>query len=264
REFLDFFWDIAKPEQDTRLRAIESLIQYLKHSEKPDELEYSLKRLVDGLAHTREVARPGFSLALGQLLGSFVEIPLQSILDRVKEKHDLQTTKKKLIRNALFGNFFGVLALSQSTRLSKVLQSLSQHKDHLKDLPTKTMMDILADTPEEVFEEVLKGALKTDLSSAFRTPEQLHLLLVAMQRFPRSFTPKNLNKLLGSSAVITSDNVQKLSELLKTAAFSVKKDCILPSVAVDLLKLSLREGSFQLFWSKVIVGGMLRDQQGPT
>lgn len=33
----------------------------------PDELEYSLKRLVDGLAHTREVARPGFSLALGQV-----------------------------------------------------------------------------------------------------------------------------------------------------------------------------------------------------
>lgn len=34
REFLDFFWDIAKPEQDTRLRAIEGLIQYLKLSEK--------------------------------------------------------------------------------------------------------------------------------------------------------------------------------------------------------------------------------------
>lgn len=34
REFLDIFWDIAKPEQDTRLRAIENLIQYLKESEK--------------------------------------------------------------------------------------------------------------------------------------------------------------------------------------------------------------------------------------
>lgn len=32
-----------------------------------DELEYTLKRLVDGLAHTREPARPGFSLALGQV-----------------------------------------------------------------------------------------------------------------------------------------------------------------------------------------------------
>lgn len=33
----------------------------------PDELEYTFKRLVDGLAHTREAARPGFSLALGQV-----------------------------------------------------------------------------------------------------------------------------------------------------------------------------------------------------
>lgn len=34
REFLDFFWDIAKPEQEIRLKAIENLIQYLKTSEK--------------------------------------------------------------------------------------------------------------------------------------------------------------------------------------------------------------------------------------
>lgn len=34
REFLDFFWDIAKPEQEIRLKAIENLIQYLKKSEK--------------------------------------------------------------------------------------------------------------------------------------------------------------------------------------------------------------------------------------
>ena len=58
--------------------------------------------------------------------------------------------------------------------------------------------------------------------------------------------------------------LNRLSELLRTAAFSVKKDCTLPTVAVDLLKLSLTEGSFTLFWTKVIVGGMLREQQGPT
>lgn len=34
-----------------------------------DELEYTFKRLVDGLAHIREAARPGFSLALGQVSG---------------------------------------------------------------------------------------------------------------------------------------------------------------------------------------------------
>lgn len=30
REFLDFFWDIAKPEQETRLQATEKLLEYLR------------------------------------------------------------------------------------------------------------------------------------------------------------------------------------------------------------------------------------------
>lgn len=34
RQFLDYFWDIAKPERDIRLKAIEDLIEHLKQSEK--------------------------------------------------------------------------------------------------------------------------------------------------------------------------------------------------------------------------------------
>uniref|UniRef100_A0A665XDE0 MYB binding protein (P160) 1a n=1 Tax=Echeneis naucrates TaxID=173247 RepID=A0A665XDE0_ECHNA len=248
RIFLDFFWDIAKPEQEVRLKAVENLIQYLKTSNKEDELEYTFKRLVDGLAHTREAARPGFSLALGQVLSAFEDISLQSILDRIKEKHNLQTVKKKLVRNAMFGNLFGVLALHQSSRLSKVSSQL--HSSFLK----KT----------DVFEEVLLGALQTDLASAFSTPEQLQLLLVALQRFPQTLKPKKLKKLLGSSTIINNDNIPKLIDVLKTAARSVKKERILPAVALDLLKLSLKEDSFQLFWKKAIVEGMLKEPPGPT
>ncbi|XP_062309890.1 myb-binding protein 1A-like protein isoform X2 [Osmerus eperlanus] len=274
REFLDFFWDIAKSEQEIRLKAIENLVEYLKNSNKPDELKYTLKRLVDGLGHTREIARPGFSLALGQVLSVFEDVPLQSALDLIKEKHNLETVKKKLIRNALFGNFFGVLALSQSNRLSKepqvvlqcvqLLQSLSQHREHLKDLPRKTMVDILNETPVEVFEEVLLRALKSDLSSAFSTPEQLQLLLVALQRFPQVLKPKKLNKLLGTSTIVTPDNIPKLTEVMRIAARSVKKDKQLPGVALDLLQVSLKEKNFELFWNETIINGMLKDPPGPT
>ncbi|XP_054481396.1 myb-binding protein 1A-like protein [Anoplopoma fimbria] len=274
RVFLDFFWDLAKPDQDVRLKAVENLIQYLKTNNKADELEYTFKRLVDGLAHTREAARPGFSLALGQVLSAFEDVPLQSILDKIKEKHNLQTVKKKLFRNATFGNLFGVLALHQSGRISKepqvvlgcvqLLQSLSEHRQHLRDLPTKTMTDILNEIPEEVFEEVLLSALQTDLASAFRTPEQLQLLLVALQRFPQTLKPKKLKKLLGSSTIINVDNIPKLTEVLKMAARSVKKDCVLPAVVLDLLKLSLKEDSFQLFWNNAIINGMLKEQPGPA
>lgn len=34
RVFLDFFWDLAKPDQEVRLKAIEDLIQYLKANNK--------------------------------------------------------------------------------------------------------------------------------------------------------------------------------------------------------------------------------------
>ncbi|XP_026096269.1 myb-binding protein 1A-like protein [Carassius auratus] len=274
RQFLDYFWDIAKPEREIRLKAIEDLIEHLKQSEKPDELKYSLKRLVDGLSHTRDDARSGYSVALAQLLSVFEEISLKSTLDSVKEKHNLQRAKKKLIRNAAFGNFFGVLALSQSTRLQKepqvmlecvkLLQRLSQYREHLRDLPRKTMVDILSETPKEVFEELLLSALQSDLTSALNTPEQLELLLVAMQKFPSVLKPKKLKKLLGATAVITKENMPKLVEVLKTAARSVKKDNILPPVALDLLQVSLREDSFEMFWNEAIIKGMMSEMPGPT
>lgn len=56
----------------------------------------------------------------------------------------------------------------------------------------------------------------------------------------------------------------RLIEVLKMAARSVKKEQVLPAVALDLLKLSLKEDSFQLFWNNAIINGMLKEQQGPT
>ncbi|XP_056313310.1 myb-binding protein 1A-like protein [Danio aesculapii] len=274
RQFLDYFWDIAKPEREIRLKAIEDLINHLKNSEKADELNYTLKRLVDGLSHTREDSRSGYSVALAQLLSVFEEISLKSTLNSVKEKHNLQTATKKLIRNAAFGNFFGVLALSQSTRLHKepqvmlecvqLLQSLSQYREHLRDLPRKTMVDILSETSQDVFEEVLFTALQSDLTSALKSPEQLELLLVALQKFPSVLKPKKLKKLLGTTAVITKQNMPRLVEVLKMAARSVKKDNILPTVALDLLQVSLREDNFEMFWTDAIITGMMSETPGPT
>lgn len=48
------------------------------------------------------------------------------------------------------------------------------------------------------------------------------------------------------------------------AAQSVKKERVLPTVVLDLLKLSLKEDSFQLFWNNAIINGMLKEQPGPA
>ncbi|XP_059721876.1 myb-binding protein 1A [Haemorhous mexicanus] len=274
RAFLDFFWDIAKPEQEVRLAATESLLRHLQEGKKDDELKYTLKRLVEGLGATREAARPGFSLALAQVLQAFEEIPLCSILEQIKEKHDLEKVKKKLVRNAAFGNFFGVMALFQSGRLVKdrkallesiqLLQQLTNHQTHLRDLPRKTLIDITSEVPETVFEEVLFDILQGDLSSAFTSPENLHLLLVGMQKFPGVLKPKKLKKLFGSSTVVNKENVSRLVELLKSAAKSEKEDKKLPGVVFDLLQVALKEGAFELFWNEVVENGLLKEKSGPV
>uniref|UniRef100_A0A4W3KE69 MYB binding protein (P160) 1a n=1 Tax=Callorhinchus milii TaxID=7868 RepID=A0A4W3KE69_CALMI len=257
REFLDFFWDIAKPEQAVRLRAVEGLLAYLRNPGKDDELKYALNRLIEGLAATREIARPGFSLALAQVgLCICWEGKLYG----------------KLIRNAAFGNLFGVLALSQSGRLPKepkvllqcvqLLQSLAQFKDHLRDLPRQTILDILSETPEAVFKNILFEALQSDLSSAFNTPEQLHLLLVAIQRFPQALKPTKLKALLGSTTIVTRENIPKLTEMLKIAAKSMKKANALPELGADLLRVALKEDAFELFWKDVVETRLLQDHSG--
>ncbi|NXW01406.1 MBB1A protein, partial [Fregetta grallaria] len=274
RAFLDFFWDIAKPEQEVRLAATENLLRHLREGRKDDELKYTLKRLVEGLGATREAARPGFSLALAQVLQAFEEIPMCSVLEQIKEKHNMEKVKKKLVRNAAFGNFFGVMALFQSGRLVKdrkallesmqLLQQLAHHRAHLRDLPRKTLIDIMSEVPETVFEEVLFSILQNDLASAFTSPENLHLLLVGIQKFPGVLKPKNLKKLFGSPTVVNEENIPRLVELLQSAAKSEKKDKKLPSVVFDLLQVSLKENAFELFWKEGVENGLLKEKSGPV
>ncbi|XP_036124435.1 myb-binding protein 1A [Molossus molossus] len=269
REFLDFFWDIAKPQQETRLEATEKLLEYLRTRPEGSEMKYALKRLITGLGMGRETARPCFSLALAQLLQSFEDIPLCSILQQIQEKHDLQKVKKAMMRPALFANLFGVLALFQSGRLVKdsealmksvkLLQALAQHYNHLQEQPQKALVDILSEVPEAMWQEVLPKVLKADLNSVLGSPEHLELFLLAQQK-----VPSKLEKLMGSVNLFSDENIPRLVTVLKMAATSVKKERKLPAVALDLLRLALRENKFPRFWNEVVEQGLLKKQFWPA
>lgn len=60
-----------------------------------------------------------------------------------------------------------------------------------------------------MFEEVLFGILQSDLASAFTSPDNLHLLLVGMQKFPGVLKPRNLKKLFGSPTVVNEENIPR-------------------------------------------------------
>uniref|UniRef100_A0A8C5X1H0 MYB binding protein 1a n=1 Tax=Malurus cyaneus samueli TaxID=2593467 RepID=A0A8C5X1H0_9PASS len=286
RAFLDFFWDIAKPEQEVRLAATENLLRHLREGRKvswgPEG--GGRGRAVGHTAHHSEGAgqcgrgtgRARSSTGTAYLvLQAFEEIPLCSVLEQIKEKHNLEKVKKKLVRNAAFGNFFGVMALFQSGRLVKdqkallesiqLLHQLTNHQTHLRDLPRKTLIDITSEVPEALFEEVLFDILQGDLSSAFTSPENLHLLLVGMQKFPSVLKPKKLKKLFGSPTVNSHIiSFSRLVELMKSASKSEKEDKKLPGVVFDLLRVALKESAFELFWNEGVENGLLKEKSGPV
>uniref|UniRef100_A0A2K6SHP8 MYB binding protein 1a n=1 Tax=Saimiri boliviensis boliviensis TaxID=39432 RepID=A0A2K6SHP8_SAIBB len=269
REFLDFFWDIAKPEQETRLAATEKLLEYLRARPKGSEMKYALKRLITGLGVGRETARPCYSLALAQLLQSFEDLPLCSILQQIQEKYDLHQVKKSMVRPALFANLFGVLALFQSGRLVKdqetlrksvkLLQALAQYQNHLQEQPRKALVDILSEVSEATLREMLPEILSTDLDVMLSCPEQLGLFLLAQQK-----VPSRLKKLVGSVNLFSDENVPRLVNVLKMAASSVKKERRLPAVALELLRLALKEDKFLRFWKGVVEQGLLKLQFWPA
>ncbi|XP_075417275.1 myb-binding protein 1A [Tenrec ecaudatus] len=269
REFLDFFWDIAKPEQETRLAATEKLLEYLRARPQGSEMKYALKRLVTGLGSGRETSRPCYSLALAQLLQAFEEIPLCSVLDQIQEKYDLQKVKKAMVRPALFAHLFGILALFQSGRLVKdqealmksvkLLQVLAHHRNHLQEQPQKALVDILSEVPEATLKEILPKVLKTNLAVVLSSPESLELFLLARQK-----VPARLEKLLGPVDLFSDENIPKLVDMLKVAASSVKKERKLPAVALSLLRLALQENKFTRFWNEVLEQGLLKKQFPPA
>uniref|UniRef100_A0A2K5Z9U7 MYB binding protein 1a n=1 Tax=Mandrillus leucophaeus TaxID=9568 RepID=A0A2K5Z9U7_MANLE len=269
REFLDFFWDIAKPEQETRLAATEKLLEYLRGRPKGSEMKYALKRLITGLGVARETARPCYSLALAQLLQCFEDLPLCSILQQIQEKYDLCEVKKTMLRPALFANLFGVLALFQSGRLVKdqealmksvkLLQALAQYQNHLQEQPRKALVDVLSEVSVATLQEILPEVLKADLNTILSSPEQLELFLLAQQK-----VPSKLKKLVGSVNLFSDENVPRLVNVLKMAAASVKKDRKLPAIALDLLRLALKEDKFPRFWKEVVEQGLLKMQFWPA
>lgn len=171
---------------------------------------------------------------------------------------------KAMMRPSLFANLFGVLALFQSGRLVKdkealmksvqLLKILSQHPNHLQGQPIKALVDILSEVPESMFQEILPKVLKGNMKVILRSPKYLELFLLAKQR-----VPTKLESLMGSVDLFSEDNIPSLVNILKVAANSVKKEHKLPNVALDLLRLALKESRFELFWKKVLEEGLLKN-----
>ncbi|KDO24118.1 hypothetical protein SPRG_10906 [Saprolegnia parasitica CBS 223.65] len=116
--FLKVFWDLAELNVATRTAAVEAIVSHLRTANDADELNYTLKRLIRGLASSRDAARQGFSTALTAVLHAFPSLDLAEVFATIKSTMDISSSMKGMEqREHMFGRLFGILALQQSLRL---------------------------------------------------------------------------------------------------------------------------------------------------
>ncbi|CAI5740787.1 unnamed protein product [Peronospora destructor] len=163
-DFLKLFWTLAESDCNVRTQAAMQLLAHLKHSTKQDtEVQYTLKRLVRGLASSRDAARQGFSTALSGLVATFPkQIALQSTHELLREAMEVHSSMKPMEqREHVFGRLFGLLALHRSGRLStdlpllvtviKELLEMATFKRWFRETCYEAVLTLLVDVPAEQF-----------------------------------------------------------------------------------------------------------------
>ena len=262
---LQLFWDLSSSSADTRHAAALQLTKALRLAQQTGdapaadgadkaaalradggalgaEVTYSVRRLIKGLASSREGSREGFALGLCLLLRSFPEIDCGRLLHAMTELLPVKGggLSDTEIKENNFGRLFGCMVLIQTGKCSpsasewsaavkagavealpcvKVLDELARLqgcKSFMAEATTHTarqMMSVaLAEAPADVLAGTLLPRLRKgseDLDVADMTPEQLQLHL-----FSQSLL------LPGKAACLKETEIGKLVEPLKKATAS--------------------------------------------
>ncbi|KAF2076339.1 hypothetical protein CYY_002345 [Polysphondylium violaceum] len=202
-DILQCFYDITSMDVETRLKSITTLITTLKEIQdtfKPEhhkditryvskvvektkveneqfspELNYSLKRLVIGLASTRDSARMGFSISLSEILHTFKDlIDLSWFFDFLAHHMDL-TGKNLGERESHFGRLFGIMAIIKSSRL--------QEYDIVQLVPTKSISyNYNAPQSENIIECLLEQLLYLSKKKAMFTELSYEILVSLLEQ----------------------------------------------------------------------------------
>ncbi|TDH72158.1 hypothetical protein CCR75_000991 [Bremia lactucae] len=205
-DFLNLFWTLAENDRNVRMQAVMQLLDHLKNSAKQEsEVQYALKRLVRGLASSRDAARQGFSTALSGLLAMFPkQIALQRTHELLRDAMEVHSSMKPMEqREHMFGRLFGLLALYRSGRLQmdvpllvtiiKELLEMATFKRWFRETCYEAALTLLADVPTDQFVTELAALIQTCLqiqplkskeeeSSGAWNADQV-LLAVGVQRY---------------------------------------------------------------------------------
>lgn len=169
-EFLKLFWNLAESDAEARAQAVAHIIAHLQQKQNKadatfdEDLQYTLKRLVRGLASSRDAARQGFSAALAGLLEVFPSVQLKEVQELLREAMEVHSSMKGMEqREHMFGRLFGLLAVQRSGRLGgddnqsvaieviKELLEMSKWKKWLREACFEAVLAVLVDVNAKVF-----------------------------------------------------------------------------------------------------------------
>ncbi|KAJ0407114.1 hypothetical protein ATCC90586_005678 [Pythium insidiosum] len=202
-EFLKLFWTLAETDVAVRSAAAAQLITHLQQQQSAGddafeaEAQYTLKRLVRGLASSRDAARQGFSAALSALLRAFpAHVSLGETLAVLRDAMEVSPNMKGMEqREHMFGRLFGLLALHRSGRLAadeavtlevvRELLAMSKWKKWLREACVEGALTVLSAAPRALFVSTLAAEMAALLEggdvAAFNA-EQV-ALAVGLQHF---------------------------------------------------------------------------------
>ncbi|TPX35785.1 hypothetical protein SmJEL517_g01918 [Synchytrium microbalum] len=304
---LSLYWDLASKDVKTRTRAATLLIQTLvalqdnytaqsnwidqiHNDNDADNLElvcapdvsYALKRLLRGLASSRQGARQGFAVALTELLTVIPHVRLSRLIELLLSVSEISgSMKSQEERDGYFGRIFGFQSFAISgimsrssttiedvTRMIDELIKYQRAKSYLRECCAGVFISIaesLSNTPLQ--EEGIDYMISTILSDGINNPEQLWIGLVLQSKYPKLPIWKTLLEGVDSvwekSWLLHPANKLRLAELLKESSYSNPRLHGVWAVVVDAI-LSRKETkskrkviSLADFWQTVVLDSLL-------
>ncbi|XP_071179538.1 myb-binding protein 1A-like isoform X2 [Mytilus edulis] len=224
KQILDKFWTLSESSSAEIIKATDQLVVLLKIKQKRNtenelsqELEYSVKRLVKGLASSRETARQGFSVALCQILRKFDVVTVEEFLNLISKHLKLPKKESKAEKGSSFlGESLAYLTLIQSGRLlqgdgqfiKKVIRGLlwvSEKRVYLRQICYNGIRLVVQQLSSEDFEQhawpEIEGELKkgwegcsADVFSLLITCRKQHSELVNKDFLQEHWKTKKLFK----------------------------------------------------------------------
>ncbi|XP_013379455.1 myb-binding protein 1A-like protein isoform X2 [Lingula anatina] len=276
-ELLQLFWDLADNDDKGRIAASVALLSILKASKKKDqkesELNYTVQRLVRGLSSSRKFARPGYTLALTQILRQFKEVTVAQILKEAKEQLRITKQETKAEQGHIYlGQVLGYLALIQADRLNEAskeevqevtssLKKLSSEKSYLRQICYQALAEMGEKVPKKRFAKTVFPILQQELAAGMEqcTADSLLLLLKLSKSQPKVINEDFLKEHWKFDKLINSKNISFLADVMMQ---STQCHPVIHSVCVDIVKeMAADQDLFSTFWKEAIDDTLLEHHQ---